>query len=496
MRICKRLIILSAIVLLLFAISSGCSGSNLMFPAVTNDWALIWDTFGHSESIAMTSDAEGSIYVAGIFAGESDLDPTEGIDIHSSNPEGGGDTFLSKFDSSGNYHWARTWGGEGSWLGVCSYDVDVDDQGGVYVIGHFSNLVDFNPGEDSFEVSTLGQTDIFLSKFDGDGVFQWVITWGTEGYDNGLAVDVDSSGDIRITGCFEDTIDLDPSDSVDEHVSNGYVDIFILKLASDGGYEWGRSFGGELWEYPEELAVDNHGGVYVTGNFQSPSIDLDPGTGTDVHTSFAGKDAFLVKLDSNGESEWGCTWGGYGDEAGADVAVSGDGRVYVIGSFKDPIDFNIDGETDIHYCSGKGSAYLTCRGSDGDYVRTLSWVGDFSIGGRALAIDAFGNVYACFGAGGIVDLDPGDGEYLLNTSSDVVICKLNPDGEFLWAGQWIGSKVEVARDIALGSMNDIYATGERSEHNPGPPLQSPRKNDMSLMGPEAFLVRFPAYIDE
>ena len=55
------------------------------------------------------SDSLGNVYVTGLFDGTADLDPGPGIDNHTSN--GNWDIYLSKFDASGNFLWARTWGG-------------------------------------------------------------------------------------------------------------------------------------------------------------------------------------------------------------------------------------------------------------------------------------------------------------------------------------------------------------------------------------------------
>ena len=54
-------------------------------------------------------DISGNVHAAGDFQGTVDFDPGNGVDNHTSN--GNQDASLSKFDSSGNFMWARTWGG-------------------------------------------------------------------------------------------------------------------------------------------------------------------------------------------------------------------------------------------------------------------------------------------------------------------------------------------------------------------------------------------------
>jgi len=50
-----------------------------------------------------------NILVTGEFHDSVDFDPGPTVDEHES--VAGNDIFLSKFDSDGNFIWARTWGG-------------------------------------------------------------------------------------------------------------------------------------------------------------------------------------------------------------------------------------------------------------------------------------------------------------------------------------------------------------------------------------------------
>jgi hypothetical protein len=71
------------------------------------------------------------------------------------------DVFLTKYDSSGNFQRATTWGGSGSDAG---YSVAVDNGGNAFVVGYFSNVVDFDPSPGIDNHSSNGQFDAFLVK--------------------------------------------------------------------------------------------------------------------------------------------------------------------------------------------------------------------------------------------------------------------------------------------------------------------------------------------
>jgi hypothetical protein len=238
------------------------------------------------------------VYVTGYFTGTSvDFNPDPiAVDPHSSN--GAEDIFLSKFDSSGTFVWARTWGGSDNFWGDWGYGVAVDGSGNAYVTGYFwGDSVDFDPGTSVDPHSTNGDYDIFLSKFDSNGTFVWARTWGGSGEDDGYGVDVDGSGNVYVTGYFQDnSVDFNPDPTaVDPHSSNGYNDIFLSKFDSNGTFVWARTWGGSDSDIGYGIAADGSGNVYVSGCFQG-NVDFDPGSGVDNHTSNGAGDVFLSKF--------------------------------------------------------------------------------------------------------------------------------------------------------------------------------------------------------
>ncbi|HDS29937.1 MAG TPA: PKD domain-containing protein, partial [Firmicutes bacterium] len=131
--------------------------------------------------------------------------------------------------------WARTWGGEKE---VISHSVAVDKFGNAYVTGEFRGTVDLDPGVGVSEHTAVSDLqDVFLIKLNSMGIFQWGRTWGGTGYDQGFSVAVSSSGNVFVAGRFSDKVDFDPGSGVDEHVSNGYPDVFLCMYDSSGNYK-------------------------------------------------------------------------------------------------------------------------------------------------------------------------------------------------------------------------------------------------------------------
>ena len=102
-------------------------------------------------------DSSGNIYTTGTFAGTADFDPGDGIANLTST--GGNDVFVSKLDMSGNYVWAKGFGGTN---GESGYSVAVDSLGNVYTTGIFQGTADFDPGSGIANMTSVGSDDVFV----------------------------------------------------------------------------------------------------------------------------------------------------------------------------------------------------------------------------------------------------------------------------------------------------------------------------------------------
>jgi len=422
-----------------------------------NGWARTWGgSDGFDEGYAVAVDGSGNVYVTGYFKGTVDFDPGSGVDNHSS---GGRDAFLSKFDSSGAFKWARTWGGSGDDYG---HGVAVDGSGNVFVTGWFPGTVDFDPGG-GVDNHSAGYIDVFLSKFDSSGAFKWARTWGGGSHGEiGYSVAVDGSGNVYVTGPFYGTADFDPGSGVDNHTSNGEDDVFLSQLDTSGTFKWARTWGGSDWDEGFGVAVDGSGNVYVSGYLRG-TVDFDPGSGVDNHTSNGTRDVFLSKFDSSGDFEWARTWGGSDWDEGCGVAVDGSGNVYVTGEFHDTVDFDTGSGVDNHTSNAEEDVFLSKFDSSGDFKWARTWGGSIWWDhGCGVAVDASGNVYVTSDFQDTVDFDPGGGvdNRTSNGYDDVFLSKFDSSGASKWARTWGGSDYDYGHGVAVDGSGNVYVTGE------------------------------------
>ena len=121
---------------------------------------------------AVKIDQLGNKYIAGNF----NLSAT----IKNTNITGNSkDLFFGKLDPFGNPIWIKTAGGPDSDQAM---DIELDNQGGLYISGLFSSTADFDGNTVTAilpSANTISMSDNFLVKYDTSGNFQWIKTGAT-----------------------------------------------------------------------------------------------------------------------------------------------------------------------------------------------------------------------------------------------------------------------------------------------------------------------------
>jgi hypothetical protein len=81
--------------------------------------------------------------------------------------------------------------------------------------------------------------------------------------------------------------------------------------------------------------------------------------------------------------------------------------------------------------------------------------------GHAVAVDASGNVYCTGFFRDTADFDPGAGTANLTTAGleDIFVCKLDSNGDFVWAAAMGGTSVDLPQAIAVDGSGNVYTTG-------------------------------------
>jgi hypothetical protein len=255
------------------------------------EWAVSFGGDLYDRGTSVSTDASGNVFTTGIFRNAVDFDPGSGVNNLTS--AGGYDVFVHKLDTDGNFVWARSFGG-GSWDDA-GLAVTADASGNVYTTGFFYETVDFDPGSGVSDLTSEGDRDVFLQKLDASGNFEWAVAYGSSIRDEGTSITTDASGNIYLTGIFQETVDFDPGSGVTNLTSAGNWDVFLQKLDADGNSIWAGSFGGEGMDDVGCIALDASGDVYTTGSFRN-TVDFDPGSGVTDVVSTGDADVYVHKM--------------------------------------------------------------------------------------------------------------------------------------------------------------------------------------------------------
>tara|TARA_B100001109_G_C18860561_1_gene473762 strand:- start:1746 stop:3437 length:1692 start_codon:yes stop_codon:yes gene_type:complete len=383
-------------------------------------WAKSFGSPSFREPIGRIAvDSLGFIYTTGIFAGTADFDPGPAVFKLTANGWGG---FIQKLDTSGNFIWAKCYGGGQVYIN----DISLSPSGDIYTAGWFRNRVDFDPSNLVSYHSSVGDQDIFIHKMSSTGNFLWVRTFGSISDDRARGIAVDTLGNVYTTGWFSGTVDFDPGSNIVNQQSTGQRDIFVQKMTSAGNLLWVKGLGGSLDDFGQSIDIDAFGNVITAGVFEG-TVDFDPGIGLNNLTSVILRDMFIQKLDSLGDFLWAIRFGGPQADYISSISTDSHGNIYSNGMLVNSIDFN----------PGTGNVILTSNGfedvftqkidSSGNFVWALSYGGPSEEIASSIDIDHLGNIYTTGSFLDSVDFDPGVGVTILNAVSleDIFVHKMS-----------------------------------------------------------------------
>ncbi len=187
---------------------------------------------------------------------------------------------VARLDASGSFLWYHDFG---DYYNRAYASVAADGTGNVVLLGFFNGEVDFGGGS----LTSAGETDMFLAKFDPNGAHLWSKRFGDAEPQGGGSIATADLDHIVITGSLNGTLDLGGG----ALVSAGSSDIFLAEFGPAGNHLWSRRYGDADQQYSTSLAAHGSGNIVLTGAL-SGSADFGGGP----LTSAGGSDVFLAKF--------------------------------------------------------------------------------------------------------------------------------------------------------------------------------------------------------
>jgi hypothetical protein len=363
-------------------------------------WAKSIGGLGNDIAKKIVTDASNNVYTVGTFSGTVDFNTSPApIDTFIRTSKGQEDIYLLKTDAQGNFIWCKLIGG------LSSDDVKdiVVNSTNIYLCGSFQNTVDFDPSPTSTYTLSGGLSlNGYVLKLDINANLVWVQQFGGGGDDicNAIAVDgsdnvygtgnsnsmnctfgtinisntnsgmctfrINSNGTynwaVRVAGAigvsiaksgsgvyiggqFNGNVDFDPgSGSQLVGASGPGTDVYILNLSfSAGAFNWVKTIGGSSgFVQINQMKLDAPGNIYLTGSYNWPDNDFDPGVGVQnlpVNINNVGN--YLLKLSSNGTFTWVKSFLAETNYMiNTALGVEGNGKVYITGHYAGIVDMN------------------------------------------------------------------------------------------------------------------------------------------------------------
>jgi hypothetical protein len=402
--------------------------------------------------------SDGSIYTTGWFSGTCDFDITSGT--YSRTEAGAYDVFISKYSSNGNFIWNRNIGGTGTEIAAA---IGLDSSQNVYATGTFESAVDFDPTTGYDTRTSLGSSDIFITKLSTDGGYLWTKIIGSSGIEQVSSIEVDSSGNILISGLFIGTVDFDPSAAVNSMTSVTTSAWFLLKLDSAGNFSWVRQVGGADQNRVNVVRTNASGEIYFGGQY-SGTVDFDPGAGVVNKTSNGSFDIFLLKLNATGGFIWVNSFGGVNDDYGRAISFDANSNVYLSGYFFSTVDLDPSAGVQNATAVGTSDGYVSKFDNAGNFIWSKTWGGSTDDIVNDSSIDSSGNIYIVGRFFGTTDLNPGveTASAVSSGSADGFVLKLNSAGAYVWSKSLGGAGAENIYSIDLDSSENVVAVGSYS----------------------------------
>ncbi len=254
---------------------------------------------------------------------------------------GGADIFLVNYNEDFTVNWQKNFGGNSN---DATNDLIATSDGGFIVVGSSYSGISGNKTTPNY-----GGADVWVIKCDVNGNKQWEKIFGGSLLDEPFKIK-ETNNYYLIAGSSYSGISGNKTS-----INKGSKDYWVLKIDINGNVVWDKTYGGNLYESLRDITIDNNGNIYLAGNSTSDiSGDKSQNNFDTTHTT---GDAWLVKINANGDIIWDKTYGNDSENFGALLALL-DNYIYLT--------FYIDGYATPN--SGNVTVQTTNNAIESDYL--------------------------------------------------------------------------------------------------------------------------------
>lgn len=245
-----------------------------------------------------------------------------------------------------------------------------------------------------------GNKDLLILNQDSEGKKLWVLQTGTDASDVANGVVYDAQGDIYITG-----------NTLGNFGNTSEVGrVFIQKISKEGKVLWTKQYGPDKRATSNAIKIDKEGNLFISGSTE----------GQMGEAVFGVSDAFLMKLDKEGEILWTCQWGTESTDEVKGIDLDKAGNIYAMGNT-----YGTMGEANF----GQMDIFLSQISPEGKLNFSKQYGSPSNETGTKVLVDADNNCYLT----GWTDGDFADKQL---GAGDAMLLKVSATGDVLWKKQF------------------------------------------------------------
>ncbi|MEO8759664.1 MAG: T9SS type A sorting domain-containing protein [Bacteroidia bacterium] len=431
-------------------------------------WAKKAGGTSEDNGTAAATDQSGNVYYLGNYYSQNiTFGSTTLHNINYGGYNKGADLFLVKYDSCGNFIWAKQAGGNYNTRGKC---ITTDVAGNVYIGGSFScDTLKFGALN---LVNTGTSTNAFVAKYNSSGIAQWAQGSSGDAQNYITAIALDASNNIYATGFSgSSTITFGTNTAANGSGNSGTYNTFITKFDNTGVNLWLRAntsngnFSSSGDALGNGIGVDATGNAYITGYFESTYMRF----GIDSVVNAGYSNIFLAKYNTSGALQWLKAAGSSDYDEAFGLAADATGNTYITGYIGETTTAHFGSQSItnakqstvmfIAKYDNAGNA-LWVRGSKtDDYTyNNQGYKISLDAGGNPCVIGFYNSDSLVLGAVSLYNnsLTTGGGD----DSTDIFVAKYKANGNLSWARTVGGTGNDYGYGITNGPNNSLYITGE------------------------------------
>ena len=285
---------------------------------------------------------------------------------------------------------------------------------------------------------------------------------------NNIISTTDASGNFYVSTSIGDgwgSTTHDPQASVSTTYISGQWTQVLAKYDANGDFIWMNDYahpngiGSALPGVSiNAISTNSNNEVIVTGSFIG-TFDFDLGPGTTTLTSNGDYDAFVLKLNTNGELLWLRQIGGVTAENSMSLTIDNNNNIIISGTYSGTIDLNPNAGIDNVTSQGGQDVFIVKLDDNGGMVYGKS-IGSISNDAPVrIAHSSTNEIYVAgwyFNSNGDFNPDSGVASISYNGTSGNFIVKLNQTGDFVYAkafGNYANSNVKDMKVDGNGNIN-------------------------------------------